>query len=336
MVFFLACLLSLVSIALTFVVLSEMDGIGKEGGVERFWASLRAAVPLLIELITPIAVLLGTILTFTSLSKTSEATAMQAAGVSLGQMLKPILYCGLIIAGLSYLNQSHLAPAWGSDKKLGFGEVKPSTSLWRFYQGRLFYFTGLDQVQGGAQRAGILSFNSGHQLTQIQEIGGIQGTEEKWALGEGRLLKWEGEKIVFSQTPAQETRADHFPIIFTPELAYPKYSGFIQLGQEIKIKAEGAVNYQPDLYAFFQKLASLLAVFTMMALALPFSLFSGRQANAKTGIVVAVILGFVFWLFDQLFLSLFETGALPAWLAAFGSNLLFGGLALFLIRRKLG
>ncbi|MDT8446835.1 MAG: LptF/LptG family permease [bacterium] len=333
--YFGACLVSLVGIALTFVVLSELDTLGEPEGTRLFIEAILAAIPLLVELTLPIAVLLGTILTFSSLSKTSEITAMHAAGISLPQLMKPVLLVGAFILGFAYFNQSYLAPWWGAEKKLDFAAPTEPKTYWRFYQGRLYYFTDLDKTQQRAGRAGGIGFGADRKVNEIIRFEGIKQLEEGWQIGAGLDLLIDGERLTYQSIMARQAETEALPVVFKPELPHPKYTSFWALINEIRIKAQGAVNYQSDLFAMYQKISALVAVFTMMLLALPFSLFSGRQANVRTGIVVAVVLGFVFWLADQLFVSFFEAGALPAPLAAFGSNVVFIILGLVLIRRKL-
>ena len=124
---------------------------------------------------------------------------------------------------------------------------------------------------------------------------------------------------------------DEFPFVFKKELVHPKYSDFSDIITEINLKRQGSVNYEADLFAFYQKTAAIISIFVMILLALPFSLSSSRKSNARMGIVLSIILGFSFWLVDQIFASFNSAGLVPAELAAFGANILFTLLALSLI-----
>lgn len=333
--YFASCQLSLVTIALTFVVLGELDSLNQPQGLELFKESVLAAIPLLVELTLPIAVLLGTILTFTSLSKTSESIAMQAAGVSLLQMIRPVLWAGVVIALFFYLNQSYLAPWWGAEKKLGFAQPEDPKTIWRFYQGRLFYFTGLDKHAQTAQRVGEVVFGGDFRMIALNRYQAVTQLEGGWQVGPGLGLGIDQDRLDYQELPPARLTEDAMPIAFNPELPHPKYAPLGTLVTNLKIKMQGAVNYSEDLFALFQKLSGLLTIFCMMILALPFSLFSGRQANVRAGIVIAIVLGFVFWLVEQVFVSLFEAQALSAFVAAFATNGIFLGLGLFLIAKKL-
>ena len=96
-IYFLSCLLSLIFIAVVFAALSELKTLDMENGQRLFVEAILSGIPLLIEIISPISVLLATILTFISLSKSSEVIAMMAAGVSLAKMVFPIFAAGCVI-----------------------------------------------------------------------------------------------------------------------------------------------------------------------------------------------------------------------------------------------
>lgn len=332
--YFLACTISLVSIAVTFVALSELD-ILEESGVEAFFRTILSGVPLLIEIIAPIAVLLSTVLTYTSLSKSSEVIAMKAAGLSLFQLILPLFVCGIFISGFIYFNQSYLAPWWGGDKIKGVMSTSPSDSIWRFYKGKLFYFEGLSKADKSVSAGIVYKFNRNNELKEISELKGIKERGKQWKIRLKKDLTFKNNSVQkLAELPSQVVKKKFFPVVFKKEIANPKYIGFSDLVAEIKIKKNSGISYQADIFAFYQKISALLSIFVMMLLALPFSLFSGRQANVRGGIVISVILGFVFWLADQIFIKLNGANVLSAEVAAFGANMIFIALAMLIVRLK--
>ena len=127
--YFLSCLLSLIFIAVVFAALAELKTLDGENGQKLFMEAILSGIPLLIEIITPISVLLATILTFISLSKSSEVIAMMAAGVSLAKMVFPVFAAGCVIGLFGYLNQSYLAPLWGADERTSMVDSTPVNNL---------------------------------------------------------------------------------------------------------------------------------------------------------------------------------------------------------------
>ena len=330
-IYFLSCLLSLIFIAVVFAALSELKTLDMENGQRLFVEAILSGIPLLIEIISPISVLLATILTFISLSKSSEVIAMMAAGVSLAKMVFPIFAAGCVIGLLGYLNQSYLAPLWGADERTSMVDSTPVNNSWQFYQGRLFYFSGLTPKKKRVQSSRIFEFNDQHQMSKVKAYRQLELKHEFWRIGNGREVEINKNRPVNRQSPKNTFQKNEFPFVFKKELNHPKYSGFADLIMEIKLKRQGAVNYEADLFALYQKIAAIMSIFVMILLALPFSLGSGRKSNVRMGIVFSIILGFCFWLIDQIFVSFNSAGLMSAELAAFGANFLFAVLALSLI-----
>lgn len=332
--YFLGCSLSLVVIGTTFSGLAELDLLEEPNGRELFIEAILASLPLLIELVTPISVLLGTILCLSALSKTSEAVAIQAAGVSPGRMLQPIMLAGVIVALFLYFNQSYLAPWWGADQKVTLVKRQQETHLWRLHQKRLYYFDGLNKKRSAVRESKALTLNEEGKVTAVEEMKRLKVVKKGVVYDLLSGADFDDKRIQEREPKRVKAKQEDFPQLFNERIGHPRYVSFGLLLQEIRIKSEGGVNAQKELFALYQKVAGLLAVFVMMLLALPFSLFSGRAQNVRVGVVVSIVLGFTFWLADQIFASMFDAGLLPALLAGFLADLIFAGLGIYLIRTK--
>ncbi|MCP4751657.1 MAG: YjgP/YjgQ family permease [Proteobacteria bacterium] len=330
--FFFACLLSLVLIAIIFATLAELDNLEKDDGLKLFLDAILSGIPLLIEIVTPVSVLLATVLTFISLSKSLEVVAMMAAGVGLWRIVFPILLVGGVISFLLYINQSYLAPRWGADKRTIISSSMPAKSTWQFYKGRLFFFSGLSPTRQEVDTGKIFDFDSRHRVRKIDTLEGLRLNEKTWKVKSQRRIRVFEESVFQKRTVKTESiREDRFPVVFKKEIPNPKYSDFSAILTEIKIKKMGAVNYEDDLFALYQKISDLLSIFVMILLALPFSLYSGRDSNVRSGIVLSVVMGFTFWLVNQIFISLKSTGLMINEVSAFGANVIFFSIAFSLI-----
>lgn len=71
-----------------------------------------AVVPAFLEIAVPLAALLGPILTFARLSGDSEVIVIRASGVSLFQLIRPVLIFGVFVTLLA-LGVSHVLKPWG-------------------------------------------------------------------------------------------------------------------------------------------------------------------------------------------------------------------------------
>ncbi len=71
----------------------------------------------------------------------------------------------------------------------------------------------------------------------------------------------------------------------------------------------------------------------MALLGFPFAIGTGRRGDASLGTLLALALGFAYWMVVAAGLSLGKAGELPPPLAAWAGNLLFAGIGLVLLWR---
>ncbi|MBU3916830.1 LptF/LptG family permease, partial [bacterium] len=267
-------------------------------------------------------------------SKSSEIIAMMAAGVSLFHLVFPVFLIGSLVAGFTYSNQSYLAPMLGSDKRTGFTRSRSEHSVWQFADGKLYHFSEPSIKTKEIRKGLTFFFDQEHQIKQIQSSKGLRLKDKSWQMDEANEIAFSSDEVINNILPLNSIPENKLPFVFKKELSHPKYSSFSEIISEIIIKQQGAINYKSDVFALYQKIAGILSVFTMVLLALPFSLYAGRSVNVRTGIVVSIVMGLVFWLTDQILISLNSTGTLLPEISAFGANILFVVLALILIRLK--
>ena len=333
--FFFVCLLSLVVVAIVFAAIPELDKLDSENGLTHFVESILSGIPLLIEVITPISVLLSTLLTFLSLQRSSEIVAMSAAGFSRIKMVSPIMLFGIIIGILVYFNQSYLAPMWGADERTSIVKPNSTISTWRFFKGQLYYFSGVSLKTNEVASSTVFQFGPDHAINQIDSYFDLILNQNQWKSSQNSTQIKLGENSFLRTTKTFITTEEgQFPVVFKKEIPYPKYTNFTDLLYGIFDKRAGAVNYENDLFALYQKAAAIFAVFIMILLAIPFSLFSHKESNIRGSVVSAVVLGLIYFLVDQVFLSMNQAQAIPIEISAFGANIVFFILIMFLIRLK--
>ncbi|HMJ93697.1 MAG TPA: LptF/LptG family permease, partial [Allosphingosinicella sp.] len=100
----LAVLAALVLILMTLDLLAESGKIlaNPANGDGELWRYVSLRVPQLIARFLPFAVLLGTLITLTTLNQHSEVVSMKAAGISAHQIIAPLMVASLGIAAVSF------------------------------------------------------------------------------------------------------------------------------------------------------------------------------------------------------------------------------------------
>ena len=79
-----------------------------------------------------------------------------------------------------------------------------------------------------------------------------------------------------------------------------------------------------------KKLAFPLITLVMAVLAIPFSLSAGKR-GALTGVAVALLIGVVYWITSALFEAMGNVNQLPAILAAWSPDIIFGMAGAYLV-----
>ncbi len=84
--------------------------LGSQGPLRLLFEMLAYLVPHYIGLALPFGLFLGVLLGFHRLSRDSELDSVQAAGIGIHRMLRPVMFSALVVAALSAVTFSYLQP----------------------------------------------------------------------------------------------------------------------------------------------------------------------------------------------------------------------------------
>ncbi len=290
--------------------------------------------------ITPITVLLTTLVAFALLSRSNEVMAIKASGVSLYRLAVPAVIAAALVVASTALLQATVLPA--SNQKVaqlkdeirgrgGSRTYRRADRQWLFGKGRYIYnYLRYDSERETLQRLQVFEFGTDFKLTRRLFANSARYEEGSW-IASGTWVRNFGEASDDYQVFPDPVRLDfpEEPEYFESEMKLPKAMSYGEL-KEYAREVRDSGQVAPELEVELGKKLSYPAVSLIMALvALPFSFRLGRR-GALYGVGVAIIVGMVFWGLLALFTTLGETGALPPTIAVWTPNVLFGLLALYL------
>jgi lipopolysaccharide export system permease protein len=84
------------------------------------------------------------------------------------------------------------------------------------------------------------------------------------------------------------------------------------------------LDYQRYVVDLAAKVAFPLVNLIFPLIGIPFGLKTGRSSGIASGVGISIIIGFLYWVTMAFNISLGHVGVLPPFLAAFGSNIIFG------------
>ena len=309
--------------------------------------------PYMVYQIAPLAVLIAVLVTFGVLNRNSELIAMKATGISLYRLVVPILTISAILAVSLFLFDEYYLPQANRRQEalLNIIKGKPPQTVthpehsWIFGEprpgepGRIFYYQFFDPGQNEFANLSVFELNpSTFAISRrIFAARAIWDPEKStWLFLNGWQRDFEGAAVVensyrtFEQTTFAEIHED--PGYFTKETKQAQEMNFGQLERYIADLRQSGLDTMVLRVALWHKLAYPLIAIVMAILAIPFALSMGRRGSL-TGIAVAIFVALTYFVAYSLFEAMGNHNYLPAALAAWSPDILFGLTGGYLLLR---
>jgi len=307
--------------------------------------------PSMIYQITPLAVLIAVLVTFGVLNRNSEIIAMKASGISLYRLMIPIIAIAILMSASLFVFDQYYLPQANQRQEALRNTIKgrPAQTVlhpeqnWIFGQpnpgepDRIFYYQFFDSGRKEFANLSIFEFNpSTFALSRrIFAARAIWDSEtDSWRLLNGWQRDIDGANVIdyreFLKTSFTEIHEP--PGYFQKESKKAQEMNFGQLESYIGDLSQSGFDTMRLRVELWHKLAYPLMAVVMAALAIPFALSMGRRGSLA-GIAVAIAVTLAYFVVDGLFGALGDVNYLPAALAAWSSDLLFGLVGGYLLLR---
>jgi LPS export ABC transporter permease LptG/LPS export ABC transporter permease LptF len=309
--------------------------------------------PSMLYQIAPLAVLIAVLVTFGVLNRNSELIAMKATGISLYRLVVPIVSIAAVLAVSLFLFDEFYLPQANQRQEALRNIIKgrpPQTFLhpeekWIFGQAhpgepsRIFYYQFFDPDRDEFANLSIFEFDpSTFALSRRIFATRVFWDPEtgSWRFQNGWQRDIEGANVTpggyreFDQTTFAEIHED--PEYFKKENKQAQEMNFGQLDRYIRDLRQSGFDTMRLRVALWHKLAYPIIAIVMAVLAIPFALSMGRRGSL-TGIAVAIAVALTYFVVDGLFGAMGNVNYLPAPLAAWSSDLLFGLVGGYLLLR---
>ncbi|NDC37525.1 MAG: LPS export ABC transporter permease LptG [Proteobacteria bacterium] len=302
-------------------------------------------VPLTLTLMMPISMLIATLFTFGLLSRSSEITAIRAAGIPISWFSRPLIVTGLVVSLSVILINETIAPyatrrskeLYNIDirKKDKLGSYSQSNFWWR--EGQRFYSVDtFDSRDNSLENLSYFDLSTGFDV--------VRRTDAERTTFVDPLTGWNMQSVTeqrFSRRDATEQIESRrfntlpLPISQTPQEFYDVRAdrsamSFRELRRFIKKQAASGIvvkNYYPDLY---EKISFPFVSLLCTLVALPFALKPARTGSMAVSMISGLIIGFTYYAVHYFSLALGRAELWPALLSAWMANILMGFVAIVL------
>jgi LPS export ABC transporter permease LptG len=349
-------LMSLGSFALLYVIFTFFELMGdivrNQTPFVVVGAYLFNLIPFIISQVTPLCSLLAVLVTFGSLNRTSELTAMKATGISLYRVVAPILLLAAVLAGALFaFNEAYLPDANRKQEALR-AEIKGKPAQTFLLPGRtwisgqttragdpvrIFYYQAFDPARSVFADLSVFEFDSQGFTLQRR----IYAKSVQWDATVNRWIFENGWERTFSKTTVENYQP--FTVATFPEIReQPAYfnkenkpsdeMSYAELNKYIADLQQSGFNTVELRVQLQNKLSVPAIAFIMAILAVPFALSMGKRGGL-IGVATAIGVALTYWTLGQIFSSMGNVSTLPPVLAAWSPDLLFGLAGGYLLLR---
>ncbi len=311
-------------------------------------------IPYIVYNVTPLCCLVAVLVTFGALSRSSELTAMKATGISLYRIVTPVLIATLFIAaGLFAFDEFYLPAANRRQEAIrSVIKNKPAQTFLRpdrkWISGqsssagspsRVFYYQFFDASKNVFANLTVFEFDPTSFTLQRRIFASSAHWNERvnqWVFENGWQRSFQGETIAsyqpFTLTTFPEIHEQ--PAYFVKEDRPSQEMSYNELSRYIADLKESGFDTKRLSVQLNRKLAYPLItlVMAMLVIAIPFALSMGKRGSLA-GIATAIGLAIAYWVVDGLFQAMGNVNTLPAILAAWTPDLLFGIAGTYLLLR---
>jgi lipopolysaccharide export system permease protein len=343
----LICLGTFVMIYLMVEVMEKLDDFNTAGvppgEIMNYFMFI---LPAIIKQMIPVAILMGTQLTFGSFSKNNQLIAFKSSGISMIRLSSPIILLAIATSLLIFILGERFIPVtnaraleiWNVQvKKMEARAVLINERIWYKGDRSIYTFDRFNFKELSSVNPSLYFFDSQFRLQARLDAERGSWADGVWTFEDGLYQTFQpansGSSQLFKalKLPLMETPEDfRYREKSSEEMTYAELRQFIR-----KIEREG---YEAQPYRVEQQMRfSFAGVSIIMALiGISMALRREKGIGIAQGIVGSLAVTFVYWIFFGFSRSLGLSGVFPAFWAAWASNILFlliGGYLLLHIRQ---
>jgi LPS export ABC transporter permease LptG len=310
-------------------------------------------IPYILYNVTPLCSLVAVLITFGALNRSSELTAMKATGVSLYRVVVPVLVMALMLSAALFAFDDFYLPAANRRQEAlrSIIKGKPAQTFLRpdrqWISGqsgptgtpaRIFYYQFFDPYKNVFANLTVFEFDpNSFVLTRRIFATSAHWDErvDRWVFENGWQRTFAGDSVVsyqpFTLSTFPEIREQ--PGYFKKEDLQSQEMNYRELSTYITDLKQSGFDTKRLVVQLYKKFADPLTTLVMALLAVPFALSMGKHGGL-VGIATAIGLAIAYWVVAGVFSAMGNVNTLPAFLAAWSPDLLFGITGCYLFLRS--
>jgi len=296
-------------------------------------------LPAYLVLTFPMSLLASSELAIGRLSNDGEITAMRAAGISLRRIVIPFVIAALVISILSFLINDYIVPEANRAHqniirenvlKKGPSYIRRNV-FFRDAENRYFYVNRFDEKNMVMQNIMVYEFSREKSPRTITSKKG-EWVADTWKLENGTIHNYdeEGETTYEVNFATMDIIVKEDLQKFFKNQRTPQEMNSKELRQQINILQQVGTDTKSFEVVLHMKYSVPFSGLIFILLGVPLGLRVKRGSKA-TGIIISIVLVFVYYIFVSTARSFGNGGVLAPVLAAWLPNIIFAILGIIII-----
>lgn len=339
-------MLGLIAMFSFFDLIQELENLGRGNyNISNMLTFVLLSIPGHIYEVTPVAVLIGMMVSLGTFGRSSELIVMRVSGLSIANIGFTLAKVGLLFTIVTFLVGELITPI--SEKVAQRMRIQATdavvaqdfkSGLW-VKDGKSFINVATVLPDATLLDVIIYEFDESFKLTSISNAKKADYLDNRWKLSEVTQTQFiEASKPDQNQIKTEFFNQANWDSAIRPELlnvllvAPEKMSAWNLYAfiSHLTKNKQKTTRYEVALWA---KLIYPLACIVMVILALPFGFLQQRASSTSTKIFIGILLGVVYQIMNRVFSHLGVLNDWPPLMSAISPTLLFllGGLTLILM-----
>ncbi len=342
---FFGCLLVFIFLYIISDILSHLDDLLRNHtGIIVLYQYYLTNLPIIFAQTSPMAILLATIYNFGKLNRTNELIAMRSSGLSLWQLITPVLIIGILLSFTVFLANEKLIPQAQAKveslktKIKGEKNARPKEQVIHnltFYGlgNKLFFVNSFDTKNNIMEGISILEHDPIQNL--VSKITARRGDyrDGLWTFYEYSRYNFDSSGQITEDSeyfPEQIMYITETPNDFLQQRKRMEFMSILQLEDYIwRLRKSGAVSALRNLAVeLYSRYASSLTGLILVLIGMPFSFVIKKRDNIFSSFGICIGISFLYYVLNAVSLSMGKNGLIPPMLAVWAVPIIFISLAI--------
>ncbi|MBU2883917.1 LPS export ABC transporter permease LptG [Psychrosphaera sp. B3R10] len=297
-------------------------------------------VPQDIEIFFPMAAMIGGLVGLGALAQNSELVVMQAVGMSKTNVISAVLKASTVLIIIMMFFSEWGVPtsvrAATELKSQAISSGKVYSAEQGIWAKDTDAFVNIKEVTEEGTLIKVEVFDFDHNLKLKRQLSAESGAFDNghWVLNNVVIRSWFNRQITTETHDVMPWPTDLAPDKLGIVSIRPERMAFSELLDYLDYLERNEQNANRYELAFWRKVFQPINVAVMLLLALSFIFGPLRSVTMGARIIMGILTGFAFFLFDRVFGSMSLVYQIPPVIGAFSPTLVFSLVALRLLTKK--